>query len=210
MSQQELFDNNKGLVYKCVSDLNVPKQLKDDAVQEGMIALWLCSAGYDPYRGFAFSSYAYKYIYNYIKKQMRKNLAIKPNKEFYDMQKEIYRLWEDTSKPMCECIDEVFKDKTDFEKTKFLSVQAGILELNEEICGTNTDNKVVDHLDYQKALQKLKDEQYKVWYIIHEHYILGRAQSVIAKELGIGRIRFKGLLDLGLEILKKELSCNKI
>jgi len=209
MNQQELFDNNKGLVYKCVYALNLPHISYDDAVQEGMIALWLASGGYDISKGYKFSSYAYKYIYNYIKKQMRKNLSIKPNKGFYKLQHDIYMMLELQGMSYEECVDEVFKNKPPFEKAKFLSIQAGVMELKEDRYSQSQDDMIVSGLDFEKALQVLKGEHYKVWYIIHEHYILSRPQYVIAKELNIGRVRFKRLLDSGLEILRKELLCCK-
>lgn len=205
MKQQELFDNNKGLVYKCVNDLGVRYAQKEDAIQEGMVALWLAGKGYDQTRGVKFSSYAYKYIYNYIKKQMRKNLSIKPNKEFYQLQGEIYGLIETQGINFNEAVDKVFENKSPAEKNKFLSVQAGVLEFDETYYVINQDNIIINRLDYEKALLKLKEEHYKVWYIIHEHYILNRPQGAISKELNIGRIRFKKLLDFGLKTLKKEL-----
>lgn len=58
MTPQELFDQNKGLVYHILFKWKYPPEAEEDLKQVGMLALWKAALGYDPDNGAAFTTYA--------------------------------------------------------------------------------------------------------------------------------------------------------
>lgn len=68
MKKIELFNQYKNVVYKIYNDrfTRIPsnEHIKDDIIQEGLIALWKACQNYDESRGIKFITYAYKGVYN--------------------------------------------------------------------------------------------------------------------------------------------------
>lgn len=71
MTKQELFNENKNLVYDIynthLKNMEYNKRLKEDAIQEGLIALWKSCLNYNPEKGAKFSTYAYNSILKAMK-----------------------------------------------------------------------------------------------------------------------------------------------
>jgi len=55
---EELFDENRGLVYHIAFKYKHPPEAEEDMIQEGLIALWRAAQQYDPSNGAAFTTYA--------------------------------------------------------------------------------------------------------------------------------------------------------
>ena len=60
------FHENIGLVYSCVARMGVARSHRDDAQQEGMIALLSAIRTFDPAKGVAFSTYATRVVRNAV------------------------------------------------------------------------------------------------------------------------------------------------
>ena len=67
MTELELFEQTKNLVYHAYNEkfAEIPanRHIKEDIIQEGMLALWKACKKFDSSRGVKFASYAYSSIY---------------------------------------------------------------------------------------------------------------------------------------------------
>ena len=71
-----LFNNNKRLVPFVLSKMYLDKEMKkyrDDALQEGYLALWKATEGFDKTMNFEFNTYAARAIHNSIIRYLHKN-----------------------------------------------------------------------------------------------------------------------------------------
>ena len=62
----QLLKRHQGLVHACIQYAEIGGVVYAEAVQEGQIGLWLAILRYDPKRGVAFSTYAWRYIWGQI------------------------------------------------------------------------------------------------------------------------------------------------
>lgn len=65
------WEEHKGLVYAIVRKMRIPWWKEEDAIQRGMVGLWVASTRFKPELGNAFSSYASSYVRGYILNQFR-------------------------------------------------------------------------------------------------------------------------------------------
>lgn len=89
MTREELFEQNKNLVYYCVKKLNPPDHEYEDCVQEGLLGLWKVCGTFDESKGFKFATYAVPSIDGIIRRYLReKTHSIKiPRSLYFDSEK---------------------------------------------------------------------------------------------------------------------------
>lgn len=69
----DMFDSNVELVYFVFNRYySKYRQFKDDLIQEGLMGLWKACQSFDESKGFMFSTYAVRVIYNQMAMFMRK------------------------------------------------------------------------------------------------------------------------------------------
>ena len=76
MTKEELFNENKGIVYYCYSRLFLDdfiKKSKEDLVQEGFLALWKACTCYDPSLNIKISTYMFSVVKHAMCMWIRKN-----------------------------------------------------------------------------------------------------------------------------------------
>ena len=76
-----MFNENTGLVYKCIKTLYIPPETWDDTFQEGCIGLCHAIEKYDPESGYKFSTYAFVVIRGYMLRYLRDNNLIKTSRD---------------------------------------------------------------------------------------------------------------------------------
>lgn len=71
MTLEERFQSNQNLVYYLVKQYKIHSSDYQDAIQEGMLGLWIACTRFDETKGFEFTTYAVPTIRGYISKFLR-------------------------------------------------------------------------------------------------------------------------------------------
>ena len=99
--KEEIFKENEGLVYYCVSKVNPPPYEYNDCIQEGFMELWKACCNFDSTKGYKFSTYAVPCVMGAMKKylRLRSNLIKIPNKlwDSAECEEEIQKLFNPAS-----------------------------------------------------------------------------------------------------------------
>jgi RNA polymerase sigma factor (sigma-70 family) len=108
-----LMARHEGLVVTAVNRQNLGDMLIEEAVQAGREGLWHAILGYEPHRGYQFSTYAYpaivRRVWQAVKQYMRGNLRAHVRREYclYFPHWQIGPGALQAQKELCECLDEL-------------------------------------------------------------------------------------------------------
>lgn len=191
-----LFEDNVSLVYGIVNKMDYGYIEKDDLIQAGLSGLLDATKKYKKGMNVKFSSYAFIYIINAIKKEMRENQLIVLSKEIIKIKKEI-------SKNNNRTIKEISKQLNVSEENVIvaLSYTNNIQrddDLINKIPDQNDNGEIIKH-----ALKKLETKLQQV--IIFKYYKL-YSQSKIAKIMNCSQAKVSRLEKIALSTMKKMIN----
>lgn len=188
-----LFDENVSLVYKIVNKMNYGYVDKDDLIQAGLSGLLDATKHYKKESNVKFTSYAFIYIINAIKKEMRENQLIILSKEIIKIKKEI-------NKNSNKTIKEISKELNVTEENVVLALSYS----NNITCDNELLNKIPEPNDNSEiikhALNKLESKLQQV--IIFKYYKL-YSQAKIAKIMNCSQAKVSRLEKIALQTMKK-------
>ena len=95
LSEKELVENNIGLVHSCANRFRGRGIEYDDLFQAGCVGLVKAAAGFEPERGFAFSTYAVPAILGEIRRMFRDGGAVKVGRAVKERARALMRISEE-------------------------------------------------------------------------------------------------------------------
>lgn len=192
-----LITDNLGLVHSCANRFKGRGTEYEDLFQAGCVGLIKAAAGFDPEKGFRFSTYAVPAILGEIRRIFRDGGTVKIGRSAKEKARELLAIKERLSlegerEPT---ITEI-ADKAGMEISEaaalisaclpVLSLTSGEDEGQTDIPVSPPDERLTERLDLRNALCTLEENEQK---IIELRYFKGLTQTVTAKELGLSQVQ---------------------
>ncbi len=192
-----LITENLGLVHSCANRFKGRGVDYEDLFQAGCVGLIKAAAGFDPDKGFRFSTYAVPAILGEIRRIFRDGGTVKIGRAAKDKARQLLNIKEelasDTGKePTITEIAE--KAKMDIsEAAALICACLPVISLTQEEDDSQTDipveapdERLSEKMDLRKALLSLEEKEQR---IIDLRYFKGLTQSVTAEQLGLSQVQ---------------------
>lgn len=199
ISNQELIENNYGLVHACANKFRSRGVEYDDLFQAGCIGLIKAANNFDSSRGFAFSTYAVPVILGEIKRIFRDGGAVKIGRSLKEKARHAMRIKEEMAL-------ELGREPTVSELAEKLEVDisqaAELITVSMPVISlTATDEKGTVQLDIptdapeeaiseklalKSVVNSLEERDRR---LIELRYFKGLTQVKTAKELGMSQVQ---------------------
>ncbi len=209
-----LITENIGLVHACANRFKGRGTEYEDLFQAGCVGLIKAAAGFDPDKGFKFSTYAVPAILGEIRRIFRDGGTVKIGRTAKERARELLSIKEKiaiaTGKEptITEIANEANMEIS--EAAALISACLPVISLTQEDDEGQTDipvappdERLTERLDLRNALKSLEDTERK---IIDLRYYKGLTQTVTAEKLGLSQVQVSRKEKLILLKLKKMLA----
>lgn len=197
-NREKLIEENLGLVHACANKFRGRGAEYDDLFQAGCVGLIKAADGFDPSRGFAFSTYAVPVILGEIKRIFRDGGAVKVSRSLKEKGRVLLRekekmASETGTEPTIGALAQ--RLGWDVEETAQV-INAALppvsLTQDDESGGGQIDvpvdneNEMFERLDLSRVIESLSERDRE---IIEWRYFRCATQSVTAQQLGMSQVQ---------------------
>lgn len=209
-----LITENIGLVHACANRFKGRGTEYEDLFQAGCVGLIKAAAGFDPDKGFKFSTYAVPAILGEIRRIFRDGGTVKIGRTAKEKARELLAIKEklaiDTGKEptITQIANESGMEIS--EAAALISACLPVISLTQEddegqtdIPVSPPDEKLTEKLDLRNALSSLEETERK---IIDMRYYKGLTQTVTAEKLGLSQVQVSRKEKVILSKLRKMLA----
>ncbi len=209
-----LVTENIGLVHSCANRFKGRGVEYEDLFQAGCVGLIKAAAGFDPDKGFKFSTYAVPAILGEIRRIFRDGGAVKIGRAAKEKARQLLNVKDELAAisgkepTITEIAEKAGMDIS--EAASLISACLPVISLTQEDDDSQTDipidapdEKLSERLDLRKALNSLEENEQK---IIQLRYFKGLTQSVTAQHLGLSQVQVSRKEKAILGKLRKMLS----
>lgn len=192
-----LITENMGLVHSCANRFKGRGVDYEDLFQAGCVGLIKAAAGFDPDKGFKFSTYAVPAILGEIRRIFRDGGTVKIGRAAKEKARQLLNIKEELASvtgkepTITEIAEKAEMDIT--EAAALICACLPVISLTQEeddsqqdIPIESPDEKLSEKLDLRKALLSLEEKEQK---IIDLRYFKGLTQSVTAEKLGLSQVQ---------------------
>lgn len=197
-NREKLIEENLGLVHACANKFRGRGTEYDDLFQAGCVGLIKAADGFDPSRGFAFSTYAVPVILGEIKRIFRDGGAVKVSRSIKEKGRVLLHEKEKmASETGTEPTISALAERLGWEVEETAQViNAALppvsLTQDDESGGGQIDvpvdneNEMFERLDLSRVIESLSERDRE---IIEWRYFRCATQSVTAKQLGMSQVQ---------------------
>ncbi len=197
-NREKLIEDNLGLVHACANKFRGRGTEYDDLFQAGCVGLIKAADGFDPSRGFAFSTYAVPVILGEIKRIFRDGGAVKVSRSLKEKGRQLLQEKEKmASETGTEPTISALAERLGWEVEETAQViNAALppvsLTQDDENGGGQIDvpvdneNEMFERLDLSRVIESLSERDRE---IIEWRYFRCATQSVTAKQLGMSQVQ---------------------
>lgn len=214
-NREKLIEENLGLVHACANKFRGRGTEYDDLFQAGCVGLIKAADGYDPSRGFAFSTYAVPVILGEIKRIFRDGGAVKVSRSIKEKGRVLLHEKEKmASETGTEPTISALAERLGWEVEETAQViNAALppvsLTQDDESGGGQIDvpvdneNEMFERLDLSRVIESLNERDRE---IIEWRYFRCATQSVTAKQLGMSQVQVSRREKKILTLLRTKLA----
>lgn len=192
-----IITENIGLVHSCANRFKGRGVEYEDLFQAGCVGLIKAAAGFDPEKGFKFSTYAVPAILGEIRRIFRDGGSVKIGRAAKEKARQLLSLKEELAlKTGKEPTIGEIADKANMEISEAAALISACLpvisltsdegESQTDIPVPSPDEKLSERLDLKKALSDLEENERR---IIDLRYFKGLTQTVTAEKLGLSQVQ---------------------
>lgn len=212
--KNSLVTQNIGLVHSCANRFRGRGTEYEDLFQAGCVGLVKAAAGFDPSKGFKFSTYAVPAILGEIRRIFRDGGTVKIGRTAKEKARELLSIKENLAletgiEPTITQIANAANMEI-AEAAALISACLPVISLTADEDESQTDipvspadEKLTEKLDLNNALLKLEENERK---IIELRYYKGLTQSVTAEKLGLSQVQVSRKEKAILSKLRKMLA----
>lgn len=214
-NRDKLIEENLGLVHACANKFRGRGTEYDDLFQAGCVGLIKAADGFDPSRGFAFSTYAVPVILGEIKRIFRDGGAVKVSRSLKEKGRVLLRekekmASETGSEPTVSALAERLGWEVE-ETAQVINAALPPVSLtqDDESGGGQIDvpvdneNEMFEKLDLSRVIESLSERDRE---IIEWRYFRCATQSVTAKQLGMSQVQVSRREKKILTLLRTKLA----
>lgn len=214
-NREKLIEENLGLVHACANKFRGRGTEYDDLFQAGCVGLIKAADGFDPSRGFAFSTYAVPVILGEIKRIFRDGGAVKVSRSLKEKGRVLLHEKEKmASETGTEPTISALAERLGWEVEETAQViNAALppvsLTQDDESGGGQIDvpvdneNEMFERLDLSRVIESLSERDRE---IIEWRYFRCATQSVTAKQLGMSQVQVSRREKKILTLLRTKLA----
>lgn len=214
-NREKLIEENLGLVHACANKFRGRGTEYDDLFQAGCVGLIKAADGFDPSRGFAFSTYAIPVILGEIKRIFRDGGAVKVSRSIKEKGRVLLHEKEKmASETGTEPTISALAERLGWEVEETAQViNAALppvsLTQDDESGGGQIDvpvdneNEMFERLDLSRVIESLSERDRE---IIEWRYFRCATQSVTAKQLGMSQVQVSRREKKILTLLRTKLA----
>ena len=214
-NREKLIEENLGLVHACANKFRGRGTEYDDLFQAGCVGLVKAADGFDPSRGFAFSTYAVPVILGEIKRIFRDGGAVKVSRSIKEKGRVLLNEKEKmASETGTEPTISALAERLGWEVEETAQViNAALppvsLTQDDESGGGQIDvpvdneNEMFERLDLSRVIDTLHERDRE---IIEWRYFRCANQSVTAKQLGMSQVQVSRREKKILTLLRTKLA----
>lgn len=214
-NREKLIEENLGLVHACANKFRGRGTEYDDLFQAGCVGLIKAADGFDPTRGFAFSTYAVPVILGEIKRIFRDGGAVKVSRSLKEKGRVLLHEKEKmASETGTEPTISALAERLGWEVEETAQViNAALppvsLTQDDESGGGQIDvpvdneNEMFERLDLSRVIESLNERDRE---IIEWRYFRCATQSVTAKQLGMSQVQVSRREKKILTLLRTKLA----
>ncbi len=214
-NREKLIEENLGLVHACANKFRGRGTEYDDLFQAGCVGLIKAADGFDPSRGFAFSTYAVPVILGEIKRIFRDGGAVKVSRSIKEKGRVLLHEKEKmASETGTEPTISALAERLGWEVEETAQViNAALppvsLTQDDESGGGQIDvpvdneNEMFERLDLSRVIESLNERDRE---IIEWRYFRCATQSVTAKQLGMSQVQVSRREKKILTLLRTKLA----
>lgn len=197
--RERLIQNNMGLVHACANKFRGRGIEYEDMFQAGCVGLVKAADAFDPFRGFAFSTYAVPVILGEIKRMFRDGGAIKVGRTLKKKTQEAMREKERLSNilgrspTITELAQSLGVEIAEAAELLAIAQPPLSLTIDDASGGGQIDisipppeEKLFDSLSLQQVMEKLNDRDRE---LLRLRYFAGLTQTVTAQRLGMTQVQ---------------------
>ena len=197
--REKMITENMGLVHSCAAKFKGKGIEYDDLFQAGCVGLIKAADGFDPDRGFAFSTYAVPVILGEIRRIFRDTGSVKVGRMLKEksraalLERERLTLLNDREPTLSELAAALNTDVQEAAMILNAAMPTVSLTVYEEsgsaqldIPVESHDSKIVDSLALQQVMSTLNERDRR---IIELRYFKGLTQSKTAAQLGMSQVQ---------------------
>lgn len=214
-NREKLIEENLGLVHACANKFRGRGTEYDDLFQAGCVGLIKAADGFDPSRGFAFSTYAVPVILGEIKRIFRDGGSVKVSRSLKEKGRVLLHEKEKmASETGTEPTISALAERLGWEVEETAQViNAALppvsLTQDDESGGGQIDvpvdneNEMFERLDLSRVIETLSERDRE---IIEWRYFRCATQSVTAKQLGMSQVQVSRREKKILTLLRTKLA----
>lgn len=214
-NREKLIEENLGLVHACANKFRGRGTEYDDLFQAGCVGLIKAADGFDPSRGFAFSTYAVPVILGEIKRIFRDGGAVKVSRSIKEKGRVLLHEKEKmASETGTEPTISALAERLGWEVEETAQVINAVLPpvsltQDDESGGGQIDvpvdneNEMFERLDLSRVIESLSERDRE---IIEWRYFRCATQSVTAKQLGMSQVQVSRREKKILTLLRTKLA----
>ena len=196
--RDKMIEKNIGLVHSCANRFRGRGVEYDDLFQAGCLGLVKAANGFDPSRGFAFSTYAVPTILGEIKRIFRDGGAVKVGSAAKEKARQLLKIRDELASQLDRepTIEEIAKiAEMDVAEASLLicaSLPTQSLTIGEDgesqadIPVDSPEEAITDRIALREAMEKLDDWERE---LIQLRYFAGKTQSATATQLGMSQVQ---------------------
>ena len=214
-NREKLIEENLGLVHACANKFRGRGTEYDDLFQAGCVGLIKAADGFDPSRGFAFSTYAVPVILGEIKRIFRDGGAVKVSRSLKEKgrvllhEKEKMALETGTEPTISALAERLGWEVEETAQVINAALPPVSLTRDDESGGGQIDvpvdneNEMFERLDLSRVIDTLNERDRE---IIEWRYFRCATQSVTAKQLGMSQVQVSRREKKILTLLRTKLA----
>lgn len=214
-NREKLIEENLGLVHACANKFRGRGTEYDDLFQAGCVGLIKAADGFDPSRGFAFSTYAVPVILGEIKRIFRDGGAVKVSRSLKEKgrvllhEKEKMALETGTEPTISALAERLGWEVEETAQVINAALPPVSLTQDDESGGGQIDvpvdneNEMFERLDLSRVIDTLNERDRE---IIEWRYFRCATQSVTAKQLGMSQVQVSRREKKILTLLRTKLA----
>ena len=195
---EKFIEENLGLVHSCANRFRGRGVEYDDLFQAGCLGLVKAANGFDPSRGFAFSTYAVPAILGEIKRIFRDGGAVKVGRAAKEKARQLLKIRDELASQLDRepTIEEIAKiAEMDVAEASLLicaSLPTQSLTIGEDgesqadIPVDSPEEAITDRIALREAMDKLDGWERE---LIQRRYFAGKTQSATAIQLGMSQVQ---------------------
>lgn len=221
-ARQQFLYSNLRLVLSIVHRFNFDEQLNDDVFQVGCLGLTKALNNFDLKYGVMFSTYAVPMIIGEIRRFLRETTSLKVGRNIRDIAyrimqarelasengedeptlEEISKMTSIPERNLQEALD-ALSDTISLYDPAYNDGEEGVLVMDQIADHKDTDDKWIDKLDLNRAINTLSEKEKQV---IELRYYKGKTQSEVSSYCNISQAQVSRLENNALSKLRVALS----